>query len=412
VDRFTDYQQTINYLYARLPMFQREGKVALHLKLDRIEAFMAYLGNPHLHYPTIHVAGTNGKGSVSHSIASVLQEAGYRTGLYTSPHLSDFRERIRLSGSMISEKNVMDFVSEHRQYIESNHLSFFELTVAMAFTIFAQEHVDIAMIEVGMGGRLDATNIISPMLSVITNIAFDHMEFLGDTLSKIAAEKAGIIKANTPVIIGEYQEETLAVFESIASLRHAPLIKAWAHPLAKTLVSEMSFDLHGAYQQANRLTALTALLKSRELGLSISDAHLKRGMSAVVANTGLKGRWQWLDDRTVCDTAHNEAGLAIVMQQLQALSAKQLHLVIGVVADKDLNRVLPLFTKDARYYFVKPNMPRGLDASVLAEKASAYGLMGEVYSSVAEGLQAAQNAALEGDIVFVGGSTFTVAEVV
>ena len=407
-----DYQQAVAYLYARLPMFQREGKSALHFKLDRIEALMDYLGNPQLKYPTLHVAGTNGKGSVSHSIASVLQEAGYSTGLYTSPHLIDFRERIRLSGSLVSQERVLNFVNLHREYIESHRLSFFELTVAMAFDTFAKEQIDIAVIEVGMGGRLDATNVIYPLLSVITNIAFDHMEFLGDTLAKIAGEKAGIIKPNTPVIIGEYHEETFGVFEAIARTQNAELFTAWNNKEAQELVPQITFDLQGAYQKSNRLTAITALLKARELGLSISDTHITLGLARVIANTGLKGRWQWLNTQTVCDTAHNEAGLAIVMQQLRSLNADRLHLVIGVVADKDLTRVLPLFIKEAYYYFVKPNVPRGLEAIILAQQAREYQLIGEVYASVNEGLQAAKSAAAQGDIVFVGGSTFTVAEVV
>lgn len=407
-----DYQQAVAYLYARLPMFQREGKSALHFKLDRIEALMDYLGNPQQKYQTLHVAGTNGKGSVSHSIASVLQEAGYSTGLYTSPHLSDFRERIRLTGSLVSQERVLNFVNLHRDYIESHRLSFFELTVAMAFDTFAKEQIDIAVIEVGMGGRLDATNVIYPLLSVITNIAFDHMEFLGDTLAKIAGEKAGIIKPNTPVIIGEYHEETFGVFEAIARTQNAELFTAWNNKEAQELVPQITFDLQGAYQKSNRLTAITALLKARELGLSISDTHITLGLARVIANTGLKGRWQWLNAQTVCDTAHNEAGLAIVMQQLRSLNAGRLHLVIGVVADKDLSRVLPLFIKEAYYYFVKPNVPRGLEAVILAQQAREYQLIGEVYASVSEGLQAAQSAAAQGDIVFVGGSTFTVAEVV
>lgn len=407
-----DYQQAVAYLYARLPMFQREGKSALHFKLDRIEALMDYLGNPQQKYQTLHVAGTNGKGSVSHSIASVLQEAGYSTGLYTSPHLSDFRERIRLTGSLVSQERVLNFVNLHRDYIESHRLSFFELTVAMAFDTFAKEQIDIAVIEVGMGGRLDATNVIYPLLSVITNIAFDHMEFLGDTLAKIAGEKAGIIKPNTPVIIGEYHEETFGAFEAIARTQNAELFTAWNNKEAQELVPQITFDLQGAYQKSNRLTAITALLKARELGLSISDTHITLGLARVIANTGLKGRWQWLNAQTVCDTAHNEAGLAIVMQQLRSLNAGRLHLVIGVVADKDLSRVLPLFIKEAYYYFVKPNVPRGLEAVILAQQAREYQLIGEVYAVVSEGLQAAQSAAAQGDIVFVGGSTFTVAEVV
>ena len=282
----------------------------------------------------------------------------------------------------------------------------------MAFDTFAKEQIDIAVIEVGMGGRLDATNVIYPLLSVITNIAFDHMEFLGDTLAKIAGEKAGIIKPNTPVIIGEYHEETFGVFEAIARTQNAELFTAWNNKEAQELVPQITFDLQGAYQKSNRLTAITALLKARELGLSISDTHITLGLARVIANTGLKGRWQWLNTQTVCDTAHNEAGLAIVMQQLRSLNADRLHLVIGVVADKYLTRVLPLFIKEAYYYFVKPNVPRGLEAIILAQQAREYQLIGQVYASINEGLQAAKYAAAQGDIVFVGGSTFTVAEVV
>jgi dihydrofolate synthase/folylpolyglutamate synthase len=406
------YQEALSFLYARLPMFQRDGKAALHLKLDRIEALMEYLGNPHKRFKSIHVAGTNGKGSVSHSIASVLQEAGYHTGLYTSPHLRDFRERIRLSGTLLPESQVVDFVNAHHSYIETHRLSFFELTVAMAFETFASENVDVAVIEVGMGGRLDATNVITPELSVITNIGFDHMEFLGDTLEKIAAEKAGIIKPCIPVVIGEHQSETLSVFSRIADASGASLLTAWNHEDAIALSREIDFDLKGVYQASNRLTALSALLNLREQGWSITDNHLKSGLSQVVANTGLKGRWQWLNTNTVCDTAHNQAGLIQVMNQIRSLKYKQLHIVLGVVADKDLSLVLPLFIKEATYYFVKPDVPRGLDANVLAEKGIAYDLRGAVYDSVLLGLRAAQSAATEQDLVFVGGSTFTVAEVV
>lgn len=406
------YQEALSFLYARLPMFQRDGKAALHLKLDRIEELMEYLGNPHKRFKSIHVAGTNGKGSVSHSIASVLQEAGYHTGLYTSPHLRDFRERIRLSGALLPETQVVDFVNAHRTYIENHRLSFFELTVAMAFEAFALENVDAAVIEVGMGGRLDATNVITPELSVITNIGFDHMEFLGDTLEKIAAEKAGIIKPGIPVVIGEHQSETLSVFSRIADASGASLLTAWNHEDAIALSREIDFDLKGVYQASNRLTALSALLNLREQGWSITDNHLKSGLSQVVSNTGLKGRWQWLNTNTVCDTAHNQAGLIQVMNQLRSLKYQQLHIVLGMVADKDLSLVLPLFIKEATYYFVKPDVPRGLDANVLAAKAIAYGLKGEVYDSVSLGLRAAQSAVTQQDLIFVGGSTFTVAEVV
>ncbi|MEK9751259.1 MAG: folylpolyglutamate synthase/dihydrofolate synthase family protein [Flavobacteriaceae bacterium] len=406
------YQEALSFLYARLPMFQRDGKAALNLKLDRIEALMEYLGNPHKRFKSIHVAGTNGKGSVSHSIASVLQEAGYHTGLYTSPHLRDFRERIRLSGALLPESQVVDFVNIHHSYIETHRLSFFELTVAMAFEAFASENVDVAVIEVGMGGRLDATNVITPELSVITNIGFDHMEFLGDTLEKIAAEKAGIIKPGITVVVGEHQSETLPVFSHIADGAGAPLLTSWNHEEAIALSREIDYDLKGVYQASNRLTALTALLKLRELGWFISDDHLKSGLSRVVLNTGLKGRWHWLNLNTVCDTAHNQAGLTQVMNQLRSLKYEQLHIVIGVVADKDLSLILPLFIKEAIYYFVKPDVPRGLDAHVLAAKALEYGLNGEVYDTVSIGLSAAQLVATEQDLVFVGGSTFTVAEVV
>ena len=406
------FSEALSFLYARLPMFQRDGKAALHLKLDRIEALMEYLGNPHKKFKTIHVAGTNGKGSVSHSIASVLQEAGYVTGLYTSPHLRDFRERIRLNGSLLPESNVVDFVNTHRAYIETHRLSFFELTVALALEAFALENVDVAVIEVGMGGRLDATNVITPELSVITNIGFDHMEFLGDTLEKIAYEKAGIIKSFVPVVIGEYQSETFSVFSRVTSERKAPLIAAWDQLEAQSLAAEIDFDLKGAYQVFNRLTAIAALLKLREIGWEITLEQIKRGLSNVVNNTGLKGRWQWLSANTVCDTAHNQAGLIQVMEQISTLKYRQLHIVLGVVADKDLSLVLPLFIKEATYYFVKPEVPRGLDAKVLADKALEYGLKGQVYESVSAGLLAAQSVASKEDLIFLGGSTFTVAEVV
>jgi dihydrofolate synthase/folylpolyglutamate synthase len=401
------YRETLDWMFARLPMYQQRGASALNAKLETIQEFAENLGNPHLDFRSIHVAGTNGKGSSSHMLASILQEAGYKTGLYTSPHLRDFRERIRIDGAMVSKQYVMGFVARHRAYLEANALSFFELTVGMAFEYFAREAVDIAVIEVGLGGRLDSTNIIRPEVSLITNIGMDHMEFLGDTLPKIAAEKAGIIKAGVPVVVSETQPEVAGVFREVASRMDAPLFFA-----DQTDLPSYPTQLKGSYQKRNVRGVLATLEQLR--AFPVGEAPIRKGLLKVTENTGLLGRWQLLgeDPRIICDTGHNPDGLALVLGQLLEEPYTALHMVIGFVSDKPLEKVLLLFPKDARYYFARPDIPRGLDAAKLCETARDYGLKGAVFSSVTEALNEARAAAGTGDLIFVGGSTFVVAEVV
>ena len=401
------YRETLDWMFARLPMYQQRGASALNAKLETIQQFSAYLGNPHLDFRSIHVAGTNGKGSSSHMLASVLQEAGYKTGLYTSPHLRDFRERIRVNGKVISETYVIDFIARHRDYLEAHSLSFFELTVGMAFEYFSAEAVDIAVIEVGLGGRLDSTNIITPEVSLITNIGMDHMEFLGDTLPKIAREKAGIIKPGVPVVVSESQDEVADVFKEIAAERKAPLVFADQQDLPAYTTSLM-----GNYQKRN-IRGVLATLSSLEK-FPVQEVDISKGLLKVAENTGLQGRWQTLGEhpRIICDTAHNPDGLELVMKQLLSQEYKSLHMVIGFVKEKPLEKVLPLFPSGAVYYFACPDIPRGLDAQILRQKADAYGLPGESYTSVESALQAARKAAAAEDLIFVGGSTFVVAEVV
>ncbi|WP_224483841.1 bifunctional folylpolyglutamate synthase/dihydrofolate synthase [Robertkochia aurantiaca] len=400
------YEETLQWLFTQLPMYQRQGATALKPKLENTQALVKHLGYPHHKFPTIHVAGTNGKGSVSHMIASILQESGLRVGLYTSPHLRDFRERIKINGELIPEEDVVSFVENHQAFFREHSCSFFEMTVGMAFDYFAREETDIAVIEVGLGGRLDSTNVITPEVSVITNIGFDHAEILGDTLEKIAAEKGGIIKPKVPVVISEYQDETFPVFLKIAAEMEAPVIRAWE--------KEMRYvsDLKGGYQDLNIPGAVAAV---RALpGIEVGEDAIERGLLNVVRNTGLLGRWQQLDDhpRIICDTAHNAEGLALVMEQLSRESFRKLHMVFGVVKEKDLSKILPLLPEDAFFYFCKPDVPRGLEAQILQEKAHDYGLKGEVFASVSEALESARKQAATNDLIYVGGSTFTVAEIV
>ncbi len=399
-----NYEQTKAWMFARLPMYQQKGSVAMNARLSGILAFCEYLGNPQDQFKSIHIAGTNGKGSSSHMIASVLQEAGYRVGLYTSPHLKDYRERIKINGLEITEDYVIQFIEDHKSYIESHQLSFFELTVGMAFDYFAKNSLDFAVIEVGLGGRLDATNIIHPMISLITNIGIDHTQFLGNTLLEIAREKAGIIKQNTPVVISEYQEGVYELFESIATEKNAPIYLA--SPV------DYSTDLRGSYQEKNR-AGVVELLAHLE-GVELSRELIQIGLQNTVKNTGLLGRWQVLENTpfVVADTAHNKEGLSYTLAQFTALPHQVMHFVIGFVSDKDLSTVLPLFPKDATYYFCAPIIPRALSVDLLAENAYKYGLNGEKFTSVREALQAAQNLANKEDIIYVGGSTFVVAEVV
>ena len=404
-----NYQETVEWMFRQLPMYQQLGSKAYRKDLTNIQKFAVHLQQPHLNFKTIHVAGTNGKGSVSHMLASVLRESGYKVGLYTSPHLKDFRERIKIDGREISETAVIDFIEENKSFLEQENLSFFELTVGMAFQHFCREKVDLAVIEVGLGGRLDSTNIISPELSVITNIGLDHTAILGNTLAEIAAEKAGIIKHKTPVVVGEAQEETLPVFQKIASERLAPLI-----PANDFRGKIFPTDLKGPYQKKNVRTVLQALEVLRSGGWNISNAAVENGLANVVKNTGLRGRWEVLREqpKVICDTAHNREGLMLVMEQLQKENFDQIHLVIGMVNDKDLSSILPLLPKNAKYYFCRPNVPRGLDVGTLKEKAAEFHLFGNAYRSVVEAYEVALQGASKSDLIYVGGSTFTVAEII
>lgn len=389
-------------------MYQRIGLAAYKADLSNTLALADYLGNPERDFPSIHVAGTNGKGSTSHMLASVLQEQGYKVGLYTSPHLKDFRERIKINGSMIPESDVMNFVSEHKDFFEERGLSFFEMTVGMAFDHFSKEEVDIAVIEVGLGGRLDSTNIVRPEVAVITNIGLDHTRFLGNTLESIAREKAGIIKSSIPVVIGEIQKETRPIFEDLADKNNAPIV--FAEEMDLQLYPT---DLKGKYQEFNQRTALASLTVLVENGWKVDQNSIKVGMMKVTSNTGLMGRWQILNKspKVICDTSHNYEGLRIVMEQLKEEPGGRRHIVLGSVTDKDVSKILSLFPKDASYYFCSPDVLRGLDAKLLRTAAARIGLKGRTYPSVKAAYNAALNATKNDDIVFVGGSTFVVAEV-
>ncbi|MEM9678829.1 MAG: folylpolyglutamate synthase/dihydrofolate synthase family protein [Bacteroidota bacterium] len=404
-----DYQSTIAWMFRQLPMYQNQGKTAYKANLDNTHKLADYLNHPERGFKSVHVAGTNGKGSTSHMMASVLQEAGYKIGLYTSPHLKDFRERIKINGEMVSEAFVIEFIEKHRAFFEANSLSFFEMTVGIAFDYFAKEEVDIAVIEVGMGGRLDSTNIITPEVSVITNIGYDHMQFLGDTIPKIAREKAGIIKTAIPIVIGEIQLESRPVFVEVAHTVSAPIYFAQSYDFQL-----YPSDLKGVYQRKNQRTALTALRLLKEQGWEISKGHIKNGLSQVIENTGLLGRWQVLQEhpKVICDTAHNREGLVLTLNQLESETFQQLHIILGVVKDKDLDAILPLFPITAIYYFCKPEVMRGLDAEVLHAAAQRHGLQGKAYKSVKAALDAAKTEALEDDVIYVGGSTFVVAEII
>lgn len=419
-------------MFNKLPMYQRVGGAAYKVGLDNTIALLTMLGNPHNNFKSVHVAGTNGKGSTSHMLASIFQEAGYKTGLYTSPHLRDFRERIRINGEMIPEEQVVDFISQHKEQFEKMELSFFEMTVGMAFDFFSKEKVDIAIIEVGMGGRLDSTNLITPELSVITNIGLDHVQFLGDTLEKIAGEKAGIIKEGIPVVIGETQMETHQVFEDKANACHSPIYFAdqifdcdKVHIESTTLqeydiwknnelyLEACEIPLMGNYQKKNLTTVICAadLLKDK---FDLSDDDIRSGIANVIRNTHLMGRWQILnhDPLTIADTGHNVDGIREVISQLAEMTYNKLHFVIGMVNDKDIDHVLQLLPHNCEYYFCKADIPRGLDAKILAEKAFDLGLRGKVYDSVRDAYLSALNEASFDDIVFIGGSNFIVAEVV
>ena len=400
------YQQTLDWMFAQLPMYQREGKAAFKKDLTNTLALSKELSFPEKKFKSIHVGGTNGKGSTSHMLASILQESGYKVGLYTSPHLKNFTERIRINGNEIPKRKVSSFINKHKDFLEKQKLSFFEMTVGMAFDYFANEKVDIAIIEVGLGGRLDSTNIITPEVSVITNIGLDHTQFLGETLPEIAFEKAGIIKKNVPVVVGEEQKEVKSVFVAKADEEQAPIY------FASDDDKNYKTDLLGDYQKKNTKTAVASIKKLN--GFSVSEENIKKGLLNVVKNTNLKGRWQVLQEnpKVICDTAHNKEGLSIVLKQLEKESFKKIHFVLGVVSDKKLEEVLPLFPKDGSYYFCKPNIPRGMSEVVLQEKAKEYDLIGEKYSTVKEAFRRALLGVSQGDIIYVGGSTFVVAEII
>jgi dihydrofolate synthase / folylpolyglutamate synthase len=403
-----NYQETTNWMFNQLPMYQLQGASAYKEDLTNIKLLASHLDNPQDRLKCIHVAGTNGKGSTSHMLASVLQQSGYKVGLYTSPHLKDFRERIRINGVEISEDFVIAFIAKHKTFFEANNMSFFEMSVGLAFDYFASEKVDIAIIEVGLGGRLDATNIITPLVSVITNIGLDHTQFLGNTLEAIAGEKSGIIKPNVPVVIGEYTPETQPVFLAKAEEKKAPIY------FASDLISEVfPSDLIGAYQFHNKKTVQqTIAVLNGQKEFKVSDENLKNGLYNVSKNTGLQGRWQQLgkNPKIICDTAHNKHGLTVVMNQIQTEIFENLHIVLGVVNDKDLDSILPLFPKKAHYYFCKPDSLRGLPTEILQEAAKKHGLIGEKYDSVENAFTAAKENAGQNDFIYVGGSTFVVAE--
>lgn len=405
-----DYQETLTYLYEQLPMFQRVGGSAYKEGLDNTLALDAHFGHPHHKFRTIHVAGTNGKGSVSHTLAAVLQSAGYKTGLYTSPHLVDFRERIRINGEPISKDYVMDFVEHERGFFEPLCPSFFELATAMAFKYFADEQVEVAVVEVGLGGRLDCTNIIIPDLSIITNISFDHVQFLGDTLAKIASEKAGIIKKGIPVVIGETTAETKPVFIAKATEVDAPIY--FAEENGREDYPGVEYELKGIYQEKNKRTLFTALPLLKEAGYHIDEENVREGFAHVVELTGLMGRWQKLHDHPtlVCDTGHNVGGITYVVEQLRQQSCHQLHIVIGMVNDKDISGVLALLPQEAKYYFTQASVSRALPAEQLCQLATAAGLKGTSYPDVQSAVGEALRESLPEDFIFVGGSNFIVAD--
>ncbi len=425
-----NYTETLEYLYSKLPMFTRVGASAFKKDLHNTIAMCENLGNPQDKFKSIHVGGTNGKGSTSHMLAAILQQAGYKTGLYTSPHLKDFRERIRINGQMVSENFVIDFVESQKAIIESISPSFFEVTVGMAFSYFAKEKVDIAIIEVGLGGRLDSTNIITPELSLITNISLDHTNILGNTLAEIAYEKAGIIKPGVPVVIGESQAETDKVFlqkamdteseiefadqslQLIEHIKQADYLEIAIAKGADLLYDKLELDLNGSYQRKNILTVIKAVTILKHQGYQISKEAVNLSLKNVKELTGLQGRWQKLEEKPliICDTGHNIAGISEVMHNIQATPHQKLHMVIGMVKDKDINGVLKLLPKEATYYFCQPQLERALEAGELAKEAKSHQLKGNVFNSVPAAIAAAKDNANDDDLIFIGGSTFVVAE--
>ncbi len=427
-----NYKETLDFLFAQLPMYQRVGKAAYKADLETTLALDDYFNHPHKAYKTIHIAGTNGKGSVSHSIASILQEAGYKVGLYTSPHLKDFRERIRVNGEVITEQAVINFVANHKQIIEQLQPSFFEMSVAMAFDYFKHEAIDVAVIEVGMGGRLDSTNIITPEVAAITNIGLDHTAFLGDSLAKIAMEKGGIIKKDIPVIIGQTQAETEPVFKSLAENKGTPISFADKELVVSTTTlsiderqvfqiykgeqlayPDLKLDLLGSYQQKNILTVLAIIEQLQKGNFTISRDNIYKGLENVVKNTALLGRWQHLgyNPRIICDTGHNLDGMLMLVEQIKNTPHDKLHIVLGMVNDKDHAAVLNILPKEATYYFTKASIPRSLNEKALQEMAQKVELSGNAYPNVHSALNEAKKNANPNDLIFIGGSTFIVADI-
>lgn len=430
-----NYRQTLEYLYRRLPMFHRSGPAAYKADLHNTIALCGILGNPQDSFKSIHIAGTNGKGSVSHLLASILQSAGYKTGLYTSPHLKDMRERIRINGKMISREKVASFVSRHKNTFEEIRPSFFEMMVGMAFYHFRENKVDIAVIETGLGGRLDSTNIITPLLSVITNISYDHTALLGNTLQKIAGEKAGIIKPGVPVVIGETQDKVKQVFIRRAKKSGSPLFfadreyktlnarvyyknnKAFLHfdlfRRGEIFTAKTRCGLPGLYQQKNIPCAAMSVEILNSLGMKISNSSIRKGLSSVVKNTGLKGRWQVIGNnpKVVIETCHNEAGMREALSQVKQTSHKKLHFVLGTVSDKDIVPVLKLLPRNAAYYFCRAQIPRSMDQHLLAQKALKYGLRGTAYHTVKNAFSAAKKNAGKDDLILIGGSIFVCGEI-
>ncbi|MDN5203066.1 folylpolyglutamate synthase/dihydrofolate synthase family protein [Fulvivirgaceae bacterium BMA10] len=427
-----NYQETLDYLYSCLPMYQRIGKTAFKKDLDNTFKLCEKLGDPQTKFRSVHIAGTNGKGSTAHSLAAILQCAGYKTGLYTSPHLKSFTERIKINGKEISQQEVVEFVENIKATIEIIQPSFFEMTVAMAFDHFSRHQVDIAIIEVGLGGRLDSTNVITPELSLITNISKDHTDMLGNTLQAIAEEKAGIIKEGIPVVIGEHNELTAPVFLHHAQSLTAPLFfaeneysarendkKEYSEPSLNffknedNFLSDVKVNLKGNYQAKNLPAILKAIELLGDIGYSTTKDHIKEGLENTVKITGLKGRWQCLQEepKIICDIGHNEAGVRSIMEQLAQIDYKTLHIVWGMVNDKKIDTILSLLPEHAHYYFCQAQVPRALDAKILAAQAKQFGLGGEIIHNVNIALERAKVCAKEGDVIFVGGSTFVVAEV-
>ncbi len=421
-----NYEQAIRYIYDQLPMFQQVGWRAYKAGLDNIEAFCEHLGNPQNRFRSVHVGGTNGKGSSAHLLAAVLQAAGYRVGLFTSPHLKDFSERIRINGQTIEKQAVADFVSSYQGFMSALEPSFFEMSTALAFAYFAEHKIDIAIVEVGMGGRLDATNILKPEISLITNISYDHQAFLGDTLPKIAAEKAGIIKKNTPIILSERQEAVAEVFEKKAKEENAALYfadqefeikhlngkKYTVSKNGKWYFSDLTCELQGNYQTKN-IGGVLKVLELLEPKWKVGKAHIEAGFASITQTTGLKGRWQILGEKPliVADTAHNEGGIRWVTEQLAEINYENLHIVFGVVGDKDRSPILQLLPKNAKYYFCQAQIPRALDAKTLTEEAQVFGLQGLTIPDVNTAFQYAKTQAKPTDMIYVGGSTFVVAEI-